>query len=141
MTSKKAQRSPRPGDAVRILVDKPGVQAGSIAVLQGVVCDLNPDDVPEICFGFRAPHRDPYYAKIESVDASGGPTWRIPVCDLSPTSDTFEMPFWYHDKGIQRAGNGVNYTLTVPVWEYTPTEEGRQVVQNWIEAGQKRSES
>lgn len=135
------ERLPRPGDAVRIMVDKPSVPAGSIAVIDGIVRDLKPDDVPEICFGFRPPYRDPYQKHPEYVKPSGGPSWHIPVCDLVPAYETYEMPFWRFRNGIQRPGNGITYTLTVPVWEYTPTEAGRQVIQNWIDASLERSES
>jgi hypothetical protein len=131
--------SPRPGDAVRITVGKPGVQAGSIAVIQGVVREFKPDDTPEICFGFRAPFRDPYHTKPECVSASGGPSWRIATCDLTPTAETLELTFWYNKDGISGPGRGVYYKQVVPVWDYTPTEKGRQVVQDWLEAGQERS--
>jgi hypothetical protein len=135
------ERLPRPGDAVRIMVDKPGVQAGSIAVLEGRVRDLAPKDVSEVCFGFRPAYRDPYQEHPEYVKATGGPSWYISPLDLTPTYETYEMPFWRDKDKFPRAGNGIAYTLTVPIWEYTPTEEGRQFVQDWIEAGQKRSES
>lgn len=119
MTSKKAQRSPRPGDAVRILADKPCVRAGSIAVLDGIVRDLKPDDLQMICFHFSA-YRDPD-GKPEYVSASGGPAWYVTVGELIPTDETVTLRFWRFKDGIhQRAGNGVEYTLEVPLWDYRP---------------------
>jgi hypothetical protein len=135
---RKSPRAPRPGDAIRIMVDHIETHAGEIAVLEGKVRDLGPKDVAEICFNFSA-YRDPD-DKPEYVSASGGPAWKIAICDLKPTNETKRMLFWRFKHGEMRAGNGLRYMLTVPVWEYTPTEEGRQVVRDWILAGQKRSE-
>jgi len=118
MTPKKAQRLPRPGDAVRILVDKVEVRAGDIAVLEGIVRDLKPDDLQMICFRFSA-YRDPD-DKPEYVSASGGPAWKIPVGKLLPTDETVSLRFWRFKNGFQRAGNGVEYTLEVPLWDYRP---------------------
>jgi hypothetical protein len=134
------ERLPRPGDAVRIMVDHIETRAGSIAVLEGRVRDLAPKDASEICFNFSA-YRDPYHNKPEYVAASGGPSWHISPLDLTPTYETYEMHFWHFKGGIPGPGRGITYTLTVPIWEYTPTKEGRQFVQDWIEAGLERSES
>lgn len=111
-------RNPRPGDAIRILVDKVEVRAGDIGVLGGIVRDLNPEDEELICFSFRA-YRDPD-DNPEYVSASGGPAWNIPVGELIPTNETVILRFWRFKDGIQRAGNGEEYTLEVPLWDYRP---------------------
>ena len=114
----KSTRNPRPGDAIRILADKFEARAGDIAVLDGIVRDLKPDDVQMICFRFSA-YRDPD-DKPEYVSASGGPAWYITVGELIPTDETISLRFWRFKGGIQRAGNDEEYTLEVPVWDYQP---------------------
>jgi hypothetical protein len=114
----KSTHSPRPGDAIRILADKFEARAGDIAVLDGIVRDLKPDDVQMICFRFSA-YRDPG-DKPEYVSASGGPAWYITVGELIPTDETISLSFWRFKGSIQRAGNDEEYTLEVPLWNYRP---------------------
>jgi len=114
-------KAPRPGDAVRITADSVEVRAGEIAVLEGVVRDLKPDDFQMICFRFSA-YRDPVESTgPEYVRASGGPAWYISADELKPTNETVILRFWKFKNGIRRAGNGVEYTLEVPVWDYDPS--------------------
>jgi hypothetical protein len=54
------------------------------------------------------------------VSCSGGPcTIGTPVTELTPTNETIEWEFWRW-KDFPRAGGGVPYKLTIPIWEWSP---------------------
>ncbi len=116
---------PQGGDAVRLAVPWMGVDAGAIGVMGGYVGQVPEDATTSICFRahtFRGRGAYPYDGTARQVvSCSGGPaTIATDIADLAPTGDTITLRVWRWDHRGPGAGHGEDYTVTVPVWEWTP---------------------
>ena len=45
-----------------------------------------------------------------------------PAADLEWTGQTVDLTVWKFKHGIRRAHNDEEYTVTVPLWRWTPRE-------------------
>lgn len=112
-------RPPLPGDAVRVAASwnwgAMWVKVGDIGVLDGVVGSPITSHT-QITFKFSTFRDD------NVVSSSGGPgTIATPVEELTRTDDTTTISVWQWRDGFPQAHNGIRYPITVPVWEWHPT--------------------
>lgn len=98
---------PRAGDAVILTGDYAGAVPGDIGVIGGSFRGGNND----LTFNYRAFRTEMY------VSCGGGPgLFNVP--DLHPTGLTTKVTFWRWKNGMAGAGNGEEFALEVPLWEY-----------------------
>jgi len=113
-------RGPQGGDAVRLTTAWQGANPGDIGVLGGFVGQTPPGDAGSITFNpvtFRGPAAD---GRI-LVQASGGPaSISTPVRELTKTGQPVALPVWRWRRGGPGRGRGEEYTVTVPLWDWTP---------------------
>ncbi len=113
-------RGPQGGDAVRLTTAWHGASPGDIGVLGGFVGQIPPRGEGSITFNavtFRGPAAD---GRI-LVQASGGPaSISTPVRELAKTGQPVALPVWRWRRGGPGRGRGEEYTVTVPLWDWTP---------------------
>jgi hypothetical protein len=108
---------PQAGDAVRLAGTWKwsGIEHGDIGVINGLLGQ--PDDAVEITFNASI-YRDNRY-----VSCSGGPaTIATPVGGLQPTGEVVDLQVWRFKNGIRQAHNQERHTVTVPLWDWHPSE-------------------
>lgn len=115
---------PMPGDAVRLATTYADgwVPKGAIGILEGYdegTVVGRPLQEYLCCFNFSA-FRGSTRGSPEYVRCSGGPLPCVAPADLVATGETVEVRFWRWKDGIMGAGRADNYTLAVPLWEWTP---------------------
>jgi len=112
-------RGPQGGDAVRLTTDWYEANAGDIGVLGGFVDQPLPGEGP-ITFNastFRGPSQN---GRIV-VQVSGGPgSISTPLAELTKTGQPIQLPVWQWRNGIPGRGRAQPYTVTVPLWDWTP---------------------
>lgn len=109
---------PLAGDAIRLAAPwrwaARSVRVGDMGVLDGFVG--KPSEQGSVIFHARS-FRDDHV-----VSSSGGPgTISTPITELTRTEDTTTMTVWQWRDGIAGAGKGIEYAITVPVWDWHPT--------------------
>ncbi|WP_372663614.1 hypothetical protein [Amycolatopsis kentuckyensis] len=114
------QDRPMPGDAVRLATPWAWgreVKVGSLAVINGMIGQYPEDGHASITFN-ASTHRT-----ATVVSCSGGPaTIATDLSALTPTDDRVTLTVWKFRGGIAQRDNGKNYTVSVPVWEWSPED-------------------
>jgi hypothetical protein len=115
-------RIPQAGDVVELTGPWFISETGHWGVINGRVGkSLTKANVTFNLYGGRA-HRH-VYPSGEVVDASGGPvSTDTPVAALKPTDRKRTVTFWRWRNNVVGAGQGENYQLEVPVWEWDGKE-------------------
>jgi hypothetical protein len=107
------------GDAVRLTTPWYEADADDIGVLGDFVGQPAPGE-GSITFHpstFRGPSRD---GRI-LVRVSGGPgSISTPLAELTKTSQLVQLPVWRWRDGVPGRGRTQPYTVTVPLWDWTP---------------------
>jgi hypothetical protein len=116
---------PNGGEAVRLAAPwKWGMlPPGSIGIIDGVT-DEECEESASIVFNFSAfrGKSSKYSQGPEYCSCSGGPaTIATPVDELKPTNETHTYTAWRW-KDLPRANGGESFQVTVPLWEWTPSE-------------------
>ena len=113
-------RGPQAGDAVRLTTAWHQADAGDVGVLDGYVGQALTDDAGSVTFNastIRTPASD---GRI-LVRASGGPaSIATPLRELTKTGQTVQLQVWRWQRGGPGRKRRQNYTVTVPVWDWTP---------------------
>lgn len=109
---------PNAGDAVRIMAPAKGMPelaVGRIGILDGMLGQPSDTGGASIMFNPRT------YRDDTRVSVSGGPgTIWTPYAELRLTSETVTVTAWRFKNDRRAVGNGVEYTIDVPLWEWYP---------------------
>ncbi|NKB55083.1 MAG: hypothetical protein GKS00_01995 [Alphaproteobacteria bacterium] len=108
---------PMPGDLARLAapwawgdVPRGSLPVGSVDVIETCLAS----DGSNITFNARA------FFDGRRCSCGGGPgTVVTPLCELRPTDSIREQKFWRW-RDFPRAGGGVDFRLSVPVWDWFP---------------------
>jgi hypothetical protein len=94
--------------------------AGDIGVLDGYVGQALPDDGGSVTFN-ASTIRAPATGGRVLVRASGGPaSISTPLRELAKTGQTVKLPVWRWRRGGPGRQRRQDYTVTVPVGDWTP---------------------
>jgi hypothetical protein len=113
---------PQPGDAVRLDGPYWGAELGAIAIIDSTHYGWDWDTgEPHVMLVFKASAfrgpRSAYSAdQTERVSCSGGPCPFVKLADLTPAGER-AVTFWRW-RDLPRAGGGVEYQRTVPLWSW-----------------------
>lgn len=109
---------PDAGDAVRLMAPATGLPelaVGKVGILDGIIGQPSGTGGASIMFNPRV------YRDGTRVSVSGGPgTIWTPYSELRPTGETRTVRAWRFTDGRRAAGNGEDYTIDVPVWDWYP---------------------
>jgi len=101
---------PKAGDLVRIVNSKWESEIGKEGVIDSGTYGY--EDLLMVCLSYSA-FRD----ETGRVSCSGGPVPAVPIEELVHKGEFKDVWFWkWRDR--PRAGGGVSYQLSVPVWEW-----------------------
>jgi hypothetical protein len=111
-------RGPQGGDAVRLTTAWYEANVGDIGVLDGFVGQPPPGGAASITFN-PATFRGAANGGHVLVRASGGPaSISTPLRELTKTGQPQPLPVWR--RGRPGRGRRQEYTVTVPLWDWTP---------------------
>jgi len=115
------QDRPMPGDAVRLATPwRWGgslVKLGELGVIGGMVGQYPEDGHASITFN-ASTHRTKTV-----VSCSGGPaTIATDLGTLTPTDERVTLTVWRFRGSLPESGGGKNYSVDVPVWNWSPDE-------------------
>ncbi len=112
-------RGPRGGDAVRLTAAWHDADPGDIGVLDGFVGQPLPGE------GSITFHPSTFRGRAHDgrivVRASGHPgSISTPLAELTATGQPTQLAVWQWRDGIPGRGRAQPYTVTVPLWDWTP---------------------
>lgn len=111
---------PNAGDAVRLMAPSPGMPelaVGKVGILDGILGHPSDTGGASIIWNPRT------YRDDTHVSVSGGPgTIWTPYAELRPTGEIVTVRVWRFKDDRRAAGNGVESTVDVPLWDWYPGE-------------------